>query len=439
MWSEQRDPRPPEQARRETSLARNTVAQMSPTLLGYVLSFLAAPVVLSGLGLRMFGVWALTAALAQYGGLLDLGSGRSLSRFVAAHQNDRRACGEYIALGGITAAVVSLVLLLATVVGAPLLAHILHGISASQMRLVLACSVGLLACTMATLVVMAYPVGLRRMVAPNVGIAAGVVLNFVASVGAIALGWKLPGYALANLGAGVVTVLVVTVLVVRAEGSIPLSRPTLARARELLPFGGKLQLAWAMELINYQSDKIVIAFAVGPAAAGSYELANRVAAAARQVGIFPSTALLPTLTARSAKSGLGYLRAAYGRLTEVIASASFPFLVIVAALTPMLFSAWLGRIPEHAEVILPALAIPYLVSMSSDVGRVVAFAAGDPSVVARTAVYTAVANLILTATLAPVFGLWGVLGGTVVALTGGALIQLRLVQHQFGLSGASYI
>jgi O-antigen/teichoic acid export membrane protein len=435
--SEQADARS-EQTRSELSLARNTLAQSSPTLLGYLLSFLSAPVVVTGLGLRMFGIWALTAALAQYGGLLDLGVGRSLSRFIAAHQDDRRACGEYIALGFIAAAIVGAVLLVAAFAVAPLLAHIVHGISPSEMRVVLACSVGLRICTMATLVVAAYPVGLRRMVTPNVGIAAGTILNFCASVGAIALGAALPGYALANVGAGVITVVLVAALVLRAEGRIPLSRPSLARTKEFLRFGSKLQLAWAMELINFQSDKVVIALSVGPAVAGSYELANRVAGAARQVGIFPSTALLPTLTARSAQSGLSYLHGAYERLLQVIASVSFPFLVLVAGLSPLLLGAWLGRIPAHATVILPALVIPYLASMSSDVSKVVASAAGDPSVVAKVAVGTAIANLVLTATLAPLVGLWGVLAGTVVALTVGALLQVTLVQRQFGLAQKSY-
>lgn len=420
------------------SLLRNSVAMMSPVVLAYLLSFIAAPIVVAGLGIRAFGIWALTGALAQYGGLLDLGVGRSLARFVAAHQNDRRACGEYIVVGLLTTAFVGSVLLAAAAISAPALAGALGRISDANMRIVLGSSVLLLACTMLTSVIAAYPVGMRRMVAPNIGVAAGALVNFIASVGAIAAGAGLPGYALANAAAGVVSVVIVSGLVLGAEGRFPISRPRRGRMREFLSYSVKTQLAWAMELINYQSDKIVIAISIGPATAGSYELANRVAAAARVIGIFPSTALLPTLTADLARHGMDYLRGAYERLTAIIVSASFPLIWLVAALAPLLLTAWLGRVPVHADAVLPALCIAYLAGVSSDVAKVVASAAGDPSPVARTAVGTAAVNLVVTVALAPIFGLWGVLAGTVVALTGGALIQVRLVHRRFSLPRRAY-
>ena len=74
--------------RRGPSLLRNTVAQSAPLMVGYIFSFVSAPVVIAGLGLRQFGIWALTGALAQYVALLDLGAGASLSRFIAKHHHD---------------------------------------------------------------------------------------------------------------------------------------------------------------------------------------------------------------------------------------------------------------------------------------------------------------------------------------------------------------
>ena len=58
---------------------------------------------------------------------------------------------------------------------------------------------------------------------------------------------------------------------------------------------------------------------------------------------------------------------------------------------------------------------------------------------AKTSVATAVANLALTAGLAPVFGIWGVLAGTVVALTCGALAQVIYVHRRYGLPRDSYL
>jgi O-antigen/teichoic acid export membrane protein len=430
--------KPASRAGQPTSLLRNGVAQSGNFLTTYALSFVAAPIVVAGLGIRAFGIWALTGALAQYGGLIDLGVGRSLSRHVAANHSDRRACGEYLTIGFVTVLLVGVIVVGVAEATAPLLARNLH-VSTASMRVVLACSCALLVCAMLTAVVSAYPIGRQRMVTPNIASTGGSVINFVASVGSIAFGARLPGYAIANASAGLITVTLVTAVVLRFEGAIPLSVPGVQRTKDFLRYAVKTQLSWAMELVNYQSDKIVIAFAVGPAAAGSYELANRVAFAARQVGVLPSMTLLPTLTAELSRSGIDHLRRAYHGFTQMIVSVGFPALWLTAALSPLLLAAWLSHVPHDSAAVLLALSIAYLANVSSDVGKVVASAAGDLSVVVRTSVATAIVNLVLTALLAPLFGLWGVLAGTVVALTGGALIQVAVVQKQFALAPRAYI
>lgn len=424
--------------RQPFSQLRNGIAQSGNFLTTYALSFVAAPIVVAGLGIRAFGIWALTGALAQYVGLIDLGVGRSLSRHVAANHSDRRACGEYLAIGFVAVLVVGVIALGFAVATAPLLARSVH-ISSTSLRVVLGCSCSLIVCSMLTAVVSAYPIGRQRMVTPSIAAAAGSVINFLASVGSIAAGVGLPGYSVANAGAGLVTVILVTAVVLRFEGAIPLSRPSVGRTREFLRYAVKTQLSWAMELVNYQSDKVVIALAVGPSAAGSYELASRVAFAARQIGILPSVTLLPTLTTELTQSGMDHVRRAFHGITETIVSIGFPVLWLTAALSPLLLAGWLSHVPHDAAAVLLALSMASLASVSSDVGKVVASAEGDLTVVVRSAVGTAIVNLGLTALLAPLFGLWGVLAGTVVALTAGALVQVALVQRRFALPPRAYL
>ena len=67
-------------------LFRNTMAQSASFGLGYLYSFLLAPFMIGRLGLDAFGIWAVTGAFASYAGLLDLGIGMSLSRFVAVYE-----------------------------------------------------------------------------------------------------------------------------------------------------------------------------------------------------------------------------------------------------------------------------------------------------------------------------------------------------------------
>jgi O-antigen/teichoic acid export membrane protein len=191
-------------------------------------------------------------------------------------------------------------------------------------------------------------------------------------------------------------------------------------------------------LINYQTDKIVIGFSVGPSAAGAYELANRVASAARQVGIYPTVALLPTLTTDMSRFGIDHIRGRYARLTEVTSASAFPPLLLVGALAPILLGAWLSNVPPYSTAVLAALSLAYIANVSTGVGYVLGAAAGDPGIAARAAAGTAVANLAFTAALAPVFGIWGVLGGTVIALTAGAFAQVVMIHRRFSLPLSTY-
>ncbi len=424
--------------RTPASLVRNTVAQSAPLLLGYMFGLISAPVILSGLGIRQFGIWALTGGLAQYAALLNFGAGPAVSRFVAANHDDPDACGEYMAVGMISVTVVGGVLIAAAAVGGAPLAGAIHGISVSDMRAVLLSSACVLLASMLSTLAAAYPVGQRRMVAPNVGLVAGAVLSFVASIGSITLGGGLVEYAYANAGAGALSALIVIAFVLRVERSIPLTWPRWRTVTGFLRFSGNTQLVGWADLVNYQTDKVVIALAVGPSAAGAYELANRVATAARQVGVYSLSALLPTLASDLARFGMDRIRRRYRRLLTVTVSIGLPLLLLVAAIAPLLLMAWLSHVPRDATAVLAALSIAYIANVSSGVSYVVAAAAGAPGIAARAAAGTAVLNLALTAALAPLFGIWGVLAGTVMALSTGALAQVLMVHVRFSLSLADY-
>ena len=129
-----------------------------------------------------------------------------------------------MAIAWLAVGIVGVVLTLVAVPAAAPLSRALGAVSTAGMRVVLLSSVVLICSSMLTSVITAFPIGNRRMVAPNVGISIGAVINFIASVGSIALGAGLPGYALANAGAAVVSVLVVALIVLRAEG--PALRPS---------------------------------------------------------------------------------------------------------------------------------------------------------------------------------------------------------------------
>jgi O-antigen/teichoic acid export membrane protein len=407
------------------------------------------------LGLRAFGIWALTGALAQYATLLDFGVGQTLVRFVALHVAQSRravtgivgshseeagsnAIGEFIAVGYASVAVVCAVLLALSFALGPPLAHQFRGIGSRSMTALLLCSTTIVATSMLNRVLIAYSIGRRAMVAPNVAQSLTAVLYFICSIGVILLGGKLVAYAIANAAAGVLGVVVTMTVVLRQTPKPPLCWPSRRRAKELVTFSVKNQALAISSLVNYQSDKVVLALFIGPAVAGAYELSNRVALAARAVGVYTVSAMVPTLTAWRASGTRDQLVAAYERLTAISSALAVPCLALSAAVAPLLLRAWLGHAPRNGAVILAALSIAYVANTTTGVGYATAYAEGLPGIPARAAIATALANVALTVGLTPVFGLWGTLTGTVVALTVGALYQVKLLHGRLSVPMAAY-
>lgn len=426
---------------RRPSLAKNTVAMSTPLFVGYIASFVSAPIVLDAIGLRAFGTWALTGALAQYAGLLDFGVGPSLTRFVALYDADGREdlVGEVMAAGVSTSFLICSVLAGASLIVASPLAHHLGGISTGDMRALLLSATSIFLSSTLVNALTAYRIGLREMVAPNVIATLGAITNFCFSIGAVLASHSVVVYAVANAAAsGITLAATAAYLLLFSRPRAPYRRPTLATSKTLISFSVKNQAQTAATLVNTQTDKLIIALFIGPAAAGAYELANRVAAAARSIGVYTGSAMVPTLTAELRGATPATWADTYERLTRRTTAIAVPILVLTAALAPLILGAWLGRDPSHSAFVIAALSLGYIVNTTTGVGFAVCYAAGYPGIPAKSAVTMAIANIVLTVSLAPLFGIWGVLSGTALAFTGGSFVQVWLLHKRLAIPLARY-
>jgi O-antigen/teichoic acid export membrane protein len=416
-------------------LFRNTMAQSAGFALGYLFSFLLAPLMIDRLGLDAFGVWAVTGAFATYAGLLDLGIGRSLSRFIAVFdaQQDERRIRECVGLGLL---VVLLVGVVAAAVAAALAAPLsdnLGVIDAGQMRIVVLCSVAIWTCNGFAGVLNGVGIGKREMVPPNVAIMVGSTVNFAASVAALLSSDALTVYAGANAAAALVAIVPCVFAMRRVWHGPYLARPSCPLVREVIGFGLKTQLAWFADLINLQTDKLIIAFMVDVHAAAVYEIGARVVSAVRSMAIMSVAALIPTAAARVVEEGKGVVHEMYRRYLVRTCATAFPLFMFVAVSSPYLLVAWLGSVPADAGVVVPVLCAAYLVNITTGVGTTLSIGYGEAGLAARNSVMIAVANVLLTLALAPAFGLWGVVAGTAVAIVLGSMAFNRRFLRVFEL------
>ncbi len=411
-----------------SSIFRNTLAQSAPVLTTFIFSFVLAPIMLSRLGLAQFGVWAVTGALAQYVRLLDFGVTGSLARFVALYdaEGNRRAIEETVGVGLLAAAGVSALTLLAAVLGAPLVSDVLGVLDSGEMRIILISAAGVSASYLFSAVMSAVPIGLRRMGPPSAAETVGNVVNFLASLAALLFSTKLTVYALANLAAAIVIALLSLAALLYVWSGRPARRPTVGHARGILSFGIRSQMVNLAQLVNVQTDKIIIAAMLGPRTAGAYEIGNRVVQGALSLGLMTLAAMIPTATADLIKRGREVIAEYFGRYTVRSLAIAWPLLGTLCVGAPYLLYAWLGESPPDTTAIIVLLSVAFAVSLSTGVAMTLVVADGHPGIVAQTAALVVTLNLSATLVAAPLFGLWGVLIATVAAdVTASAIFLVR--------------
>ena len=399
-------------------LFRNTLAQSAGTFAELLVSFLLAPIMIARLGLDQFGVWAVTGAFAAYAGLLDLDIGLSLQRFIAVSDTDRdeRRIRECVGLGLTTVTVVGVVALAAAAAGASFLSDTLGVLSTEKMRYVLMSSVAIWTLNSYRDVLNSVGIGKRRMEPPNVARVIGASLNFALSVTALLVSSSLVVYALASASAALLAI-IPAFFAMRCLWNAPyIAAPSYTLVKEVLTFGVKSQISGFADLVNFETDKVVIALMIDVRSAAVYEIASRVVMAARSAAILSISAMIPTGAAIIAAKGRRVLHELYPRYLLRSCALAFPLFMLISVGAPFLLVAWLGNAPGDSAMLVSFLTLAYLVNITTGAGSTLALGAGHPGMVSTNSLLTAALNVALTVALAPLFGLWGVATGTFLAL-----------------------
>lgn len=415
------------------ALSRNVAASVLSAAAVVSISLVTVPLILDAVGKTGYGVWTLGMALILYASILETGLGPAVQRFTAF----ARGGGDSAALGRLgwttlalyTAGGLILGAVLATL--APLLVDLfdlpprVHADAEEMFRILGGALVlALLAAGMGNLLQ-----GFERFGTLAVSAGAG-SLAFVAGVAALAGPYGLPGVATAACIGQAVSFLVRAAAVRElAFGGRPslLSRTEL---RRFVGFSARLQVTVLSELINWQSDKVVVGLVAPAATVGQLGVGAQFADGGR---LLSGAALSPVQASFAAAAGTGDEEALHRRFTElhrlwvlgVLGAA-----VIGAATLQPLIEAWLGSGFDEAALLGVFLVLGSAAGLATGTGVAYMRAIGRPGLEARMGPLIVVANLALTVPLALAAGARGVVIGTLGAyLIGAGWFFSRLRDH----------
>ncbi len=211
------------------------------------------------------------------------------------------------------------------------------------------------------------------------------------------------------------------------------ARPALVtrqESRELISFSLRMQVNVLSQLINSQTDKIVVGLIATTAVVGEVGIGSQVAEATR---FLAGAALGPIIARLAIAHGAGdsaHLVALYHRLDGLWLRFGFGLVVVAIAVMEPLITAWLGDEAGDAALYGAILTFAYGVNLLTGTGVAYLRAVGRPGLEARYGAFVIVANVTLTVLFGVLFGAIGVVCATAVAYGAGTLWFFSRLHHQ---------
>jgi O-antigen/teichoic acid export membrane protein len=382
-------------------------------------TLIAAPFLLSELGTEVFGIWVVAAAALGYAALADLGIGAGIVLAVsrAHHAGDTAGVTAFLLRGASFYLAVGLALLGSAVAGGKSLAALL-GIPTDLrpfsrdllIAFVIAWILQRLSHTGGSALDadgrFTRSQALPALLAAGLWPLAAVVVAITGDHRSLLFAAVIPSAASLLLVGGPVLF-----RALKRSGTRRLTRR--ASLRPLIRYSGTVQVAAVADVINYSTDRLIVAGLVSLAAVAPFELGARLATAVTVLAVSPLSVMFPWLVSMTAQQRrlqtfrLGLVFTAFGALIAAN----------VGAVAPSLVPLWLRRPDDEVVWVAVVLVIGFAVHASSGPYTTEMKAEGAFGPAMRFAIVAAALNVGITIPAALTLGLRGVVVGTVVSLT----------------------
>lgn len=422
-------------------VGRNALVGATVQIVSMGLSLLTTPVQLQALGMVSYGALAVVGSLMAYVGILDLGIGGSLTRYMSFYEQrgEQRHVDAIGTFGvvfylGFAALLIPILLLCAPAIGRFLT---LPPDLQAQFPLLLAEYFGLYIASSLTGILSARLASLHRMdLASWCGMTGWITfaalmvfllprhptLQFIVLCSAIQIG---------------LSAILMGTSIWRITGRVPLAPAWLPGKdiRQMFSFGAWTQVASVTAVVNLEADKAVISHNLSVGDVTPYQVANRLAMLNRSLPLQLIISMLPHVTAR-VSSGLSEeeLTRLYADSSRLLMLATLVISGFVAAACGPALRFWLGADIKGAAPLAAALIASYAVNNATGIGTTVIKAYGRPQLETYYGIVSAVLNVGFTILLIRPLGLYGVVAGTILGNVIGSVFFLVLFHRSTKIS-----
>lgn len=411
-------------------IARNVSSRYAAIVVDGAIGLLLLPFNVSHLGPSAYGLWALTASITWFFGVLDLGYGSALVKFVAQYRawRHRSALNEIVSTVGLVYGGIGVLCLLVTAVVSWQI-DTLFNIEPSQARTaryVLLITAAYLSIRFPFAIFGAVVNGFQRY-----------YLNSAVSIGTSVL-VAVANVAVLSAGHGLVPLVAATTLVrvlslglymwtaYRAFPGLQV-RPSLfrtARLREVTGFSVYMFVLDLAAKLNYSTDVIVIGAMLNTTAVAVWAVGQRLSQAVQLLTNQLNDTMFPIVVDSDAVQRRDRLQMILVQGTKLSLALAAPVCLGLIVLAEPLVYGWVGRQFSASILPLQILLAVVVIRISTASANLILKGSGGHRLLTFTNVTTAVVNVTLSVVLIRQFGLIGVALGTLIPVGASAVFVL---------------
>ncbi len=401
-----------------------------------MVNLVATPIFFSYLGAVGYGYWALALAFSSTAGGLDMGMSVGLIRAIPELKNKK----DYESLATLATAVLffyllfSIIAVVAALLFAPLLAALFNTGSAGpeELKKVFVLAALLLSASSFAGITSATIQGLSRFDINSYIFTSTYLVFAVLGVLFLAAGFGLTGLILAFCIMFVLQIIFGVAIIARL---CPQMRPSLRLCFSkkawsyLINFGSRLQVSSLSDIFKTQAPKLLAGVFFGPAAAGVYDLGNRLANAGWVLPVAFLPVIIPTASEANSRGEIARLQNLYIQGSKWLLAIALPLAACLTLFSKDFLKIWLGGGHEEIAFVLICLALANILHLLTGVGTFIGRGIAKPNAEMKYQLLTLFMYVAFVYILIKIFGFDGIPLGIAIACAMGSVYFLYIFSH----------
>jgi O-antigen/teichoic acid export membrane protein len=411
---------------KERSFSANSLLSVGGWFIPAVALFVCTPIIVRGLGNDAYGLWVLVTALTGFLGLMDLGLGQAIIRYLSFYRalSQGRPMIDIVRFAvrwfGFAGAIGGILL----IAGAPWLVHVLHiapGLRGTATIIFRLAGINFFLGMLISVGAAIPQSFLRYDLVGGANAFFGAGTTVVAAV-LVKMGYGVVAMMVFYIVANALAMVVYAAMAWRLFRTVPLDvGPTWREIRrKTLSFAGVTAITRIHTVVAAQANRLVVGAANGTAAATFYQVPNLIASNVGTMTTRAAVVLFPTGAELIARNDHATVRALYLRTSRLFFLINATANTALCALAVPLLAHWVG--PQYAQkgaLALVVFAIAQTVNIATMAGSFLNLSAARPGINLAFSAANSGINLMFVYPLAVRYGvtgaaLAGLLGTTTV-------------------------